>query len=376
MKIISTNTETYYKAKVEECKELETEIKRIRELNHGYQTRNIELSKQLAELETEKNTHEEALKKLLSSNLTSIPWLAGMMADYLTYDFEVLAKKLDWGANQQREKKVASIREIRAEASRRIEEAKTAIYQLEYLKTLFPAIEDVLQAEYSELEFMGDIPDYDPVRKYLEKDEWESLSTTKKNQLALDRYIESRKKSNWQIGRDYELSVAYEYKNKGYSVDTFGSYMGLEDMGRDIIASNINTTLIIQCKYWSHEKMIHEKHIFQLYGSMVSYGIENSQIGHEIKGVFVTNISLSPKAKEVASYLQITVIENRPMIDFPRIKCNIGRGEWGIEEKIYHLPMDEQYDSTKIDKPGEFFAFTVQEAEQMGFRRAYKHYAK
>ena len=36
--------------------------------------------------------------------------------------------------------------------------------------------------------------------------------------------------------------------------------------------------------------------------------------------------------------------------------------------------MDEQYDMIKIDKPGEFYAFTVKEAEDAGFRRAYKYF--
>ena len=32
-----------------------------------------------------------------------------------------------------------------------------------------------------------------------------------RDQLALDRYVKSINKSKWQIGRDYELSVAYEW---------------------------------------------------------------------------------------------------------------------------------------------------------------------
>ena len=69
--------------------------------------------------------HIENLNTLLSSNLTSIPWLAGMMADYLTYDIELEAKKLDWGNNIERAKKVASIRAIRADAAQKIESVMT-----------------------------------------------------------------------------------------------------------------------------------------------------------------------------------------------------------------------------------------------------------
>ena len=94
-----------------------------------------------------------------------------------------------------------------------------------------------------------------------------------------------------------------------------------------------------------------------------------------MKGVFVTNIELSSTAQKVAEYLGVFVVEHHTMSDFPRIKCNIGHSEEGAV-KIYHLPMDEQYDSAKIDKPGEFYAFTVKEAEKAGFRRAYKHIVK
>lgn len=324
-------------------------------------------------LSRERAQHEENLRQLLSSNLTSIPWLAGMIADFLTYDLEIEAKKLDWGRNVQREKKVASIRLLRADAERRIEEAKEAIYQLEYLRALFPGIDDVLSVDYRELQLDGQIPDHDPVMDYLTKDEWQRLSEIEKSQLALDRYVAFRKKSKWQIGRDYELSVAYEYRRKGYLVETYGSYMGLEDLGRDLIAKKSGITLIIQCKYWSQSKKIHEKHLYQLYGTTIGYCIEKNVPQAAVKPVFVTNIELSDTAQTVADYLGISYLENHEMTDFPRIKCNIGRDEYG-PTKIFHLPMDRQYDVTKIEKTGEFYAFTVEEAVRAGFRRAFKWY--
>ena len=69
--------------------------------------------------------------------------------------------------------------------------------------------------------------------------------------------------------------------------------------------------------------------------------------------------------------LNVLVYENHPMKEFPRIKCNIGRDEYG-QTRIYHLPMDAQYDNTMIKNAGEFYAYTVSEATQRGFRRAFK----
>lgn len=98
---------------------------------------------------------------------------------------------------------------------------------------------------------------------------------------------------------------------------------------------------------------------------MIEYSISNPE--KAAAGILVTNICLSEKAKEFAKALKIEYVENFDLGDFPRIKCNINNGE-----KIYHLPMDQQYDSTIIDCPGEMMVSTVKEAEMHGFRRAFR----
>ena len=117
--------------------------------------------------------------------------------------------------------------------------------------------------------------------------------------------------------------------------------------------------------------MVHEKHITQLYGTMMSYCLENKIDQSRVKGVLITNIQLSEMAKKMASLLGIKYMENYEMGSYPRIKCNIGHDEFG-KTKIYHLPFDQQYDVTKIKKRGEFYATTVEEAEAAGFRRTFK----
>ena len=300
--------------------------------------------------------------------------MARIMADYATYPYEQLAQRLDWGNDQKRLKKVEDIREIRREAKEQITTYMEAEYQLSYLRNLYPAIDDIIETDYNELSqnSLPNLKDRDPIRNFISLDEYKSLSNTEKNQLALDRYIESRKKSKWQIGRDYELYVGYLYKHSGYDVAFFGENMGINDLGRDLIVKKNQQTLVIQCKYWSQQKTIHEKHIAQLYGTTACYCMENNLDRSNVKGVFITNIKLSETAKQFADYLEIDVIENQETSDFPRIKCNIGHDEYG-ETKIYHLPFDQQYDKTIInEQKGECWATTVKEAETAGFRRAYK----
>jgi hypothetical protein len=114
--------------------------------------------------------------------------------------------------------------------------------------------------------------------------------------------------------------------------------------------------------------VIHEKHIFQLFGTMVATRIENPM--RIVTGTFTTTTSLSERARQFAQQLEIKVEENFPLSDYPRIKCNIARRGG---ERIYHLPFDQQYDSTLVEpERGECWVDTVAEAEARGFRRAYK----
>ena len=108
------------------------------------------------------------------------------------------------------------------------------------------------------------------------------------------------------------------------------------------------------------------RYIMQLYGTTIAYKEENRKLFLP-HGIFITNIDLSDTAKKFAKFLNISVIK-QPLGEYPLIKCNVNQGN-----KIYHLPFDQQYDRTQICKPGEFFAYTVKEAVNAGFRRAYRH---
>ena len=94
----------------------------------------------------------------------------------------------------------------------------------------------------------------------------------------------------------------------------------------------------------------------------------------KVKGILVTTTSLSKEAKDIANYLHIQFRENE-IFDksYPCIKCNINRIS---NEKIYHLPFDQQYDHIQIEiQKGERYLSTVQEAENLGYRRAKTYYA-
>jgi hypothetical protein len=85
--------------------------------------------------------------------------------------------------------------------------------------------------------------------------------------------------------------------------------------------------------------------------------------------VFYTSTELSDTAQKFVQALGIKVQDQVKLGPFSMIKCHISPS---TGEKIYHLPFDQIYDRTKLNKAGEFYALTVAEAEQRGFRRAWR----
>ncbi|MBO5967816.1 MAG: restriction endonuclease [Clostridia bacterium] len=333
-----------------------------------------ELDKKLKAADNYSKNAIARVEEYISKKSEMYPHLAAIRADMLTQHYERSAQILEI---KKRPALVEAkrIRELRRETMAVIAEKKVLEYQLEYIRTLFPNVDDIFDPAFEAADTMEleTVETTDRTRLYLSNQEFNSLSLSERNQLALDRYLQ-RNKTKWQIGRDYELYIGYLCESNGYKVQYTGTLQKLEDMGRDLIVSDPSHTYIIQCKNWAQEKEIHEKHIFQLFGSIVQYGIEHPKLS--LKAVFVTTTSLSEMAQKVANQLDIEVRYIK-MGEFPRIKCNLGKDTYGTPTKIYHLPFDQQYDRVIIDKSkGECYAFTVAEAEEKGFRRAWKHFEK
>lgn len=203
---------------------------------------------------------------------------------------------------------------------------------------------------------------------YLTKEEFDSLDRVAKFQLALDRYKE-RGRSAWEVGRDYERQIGHQYERSGWRVSYHGALQGVEDLGRDLICQKGSEVEIVQCKCWIEERPIRERHVFQLYGTAILQQIHPATQGIDVKPVLVTTGTLSDVAAKAAIALGVRV-QKIPRQDYPLIKCNISTTN---REKIYHLPFDQQYDRVAIgNQPGEGYVATILQAEQLGFRRAFK----
>jgi hypothetical protein len=340
-----------------------------------------------------KDIEQEKLKATMRSVATIVsqrkiqfPWLASAIADFHAFEAERDAKALE----TKKHPAIKAADEVR-EHSRKRRDAEYGFrllrYRTEYYEKLFPWITEYVGDDVPDtavdLSSSPAEPTDDPVKNWLNDAEYQKLSVVERNQLALDRWRTS-KKSSWQIGRDYERFIGYNYESLGYDVTFTGAIEGLQDMGRDVIARRNNELRVIQCKYWSQDKTIHEKHIFQLFGSALEYAFrlgtfegvgQLSLFGGPIKttgvkAVLYTSTKISDIVKEVAKKLDVECNENVRISEYPLVKCNIAIRDG---EKIYHLPFDQQYDRTKIlAARGEKYVYTIAEAEKAGFRRAWK----
>ncbi len=366
---------------------LKEDIQIITEINKSYISRynlsaekSKELNRKLDKIYAKNKKLEKLNKELKELNIGKI---SSIYSDFKLLEYDLSIENLET-KKRPAFTEALRIKDLKQKTKTYIEQYRQMFYKYEYLLNIFPELSYYVDDFQSlkELENTKNInnfkENYDNTKNYINKKEYENLSIDERNQLALDRYIKSHK-TNWQIGRDYELFCGIEYEKEGWNVQYFGMEKKFEDLGRDLIAERGNQIHIIQCKYWAKEKTIHEKHILQLYGTTIIKQKEEENKGmlglfrKEITPVFITNIKLSETAQNFADILKVKVIQKK-LEEFPRIKCNIGKDEFGIKTKIYHLPFDQQYDRTRIKKGEGFFAYTVKEAVNQGFRRAYKYY--
>ena len=252
--------------------------------------------------------------------------------------------------------------------------------QLKTYEEFFPIIEDFGDQILDDDSFLNkgtgqeDIEKVDPVLAFLLPKEFAKLPPVERNQRALDRY-RNKNHNRLEIGRFYERYIGYLYEKNGWKVRFSGILEGYEDLGRDLYCFKDGVVEIVQAKNWSKTKLIREKHIFQLYGSVMQYKLSKKEkIEQErlkIKPAFVTTTQLSETAQAVADDLKIRIDKIELDKNYPMIKGNINKV---TREKIYHLPIDQQYDKILIgDEEGEFYFSTTKEAEKEGFRRAWKY---
>ena len=350
----------------------------LQKKNDNLENLHKELKEERVFFEKLKEETFRSMDEIATEKSQGFPWLAKAFSDFYYLQNLKMAEYLE-NKSRPAPEEAKRVRQIAQERRIIEEKLRIALGAIEYYHNLFPFIEEFLgETEEDVLKYIltrnitapikdvGEIG-VDPVRIYLSAEEYQQLSTTEKNQRALNVYW-SRPKNKWQIGRDYERYVGYLHEAKGYSVYYQGILEGFDDLGRDLICKKEDETLIVQCKRWSQYKTIHENHVNQLFGTVVKYRMDNKN--EKVLALFYTTTKLSDRAKEFARYLDVNIFEDFQLQLYPCIKCNISSR---TGERIYHLPFDQQYDRTVItEERNECYVTTVAEAEELGFRRAFR----
>lgn len=369
-------------AKSDKEKEFDLKIKkfdlRTKEIEDIYRKKDNEIHRANKKLEDK----QKAIEVLYNEKSIGFPWLARAYADLESIFDGEIEKKL---RHKKRPAKKAAdqVKQIKKEKKELIQLNKINEYIIDYYESIVPRLkeykDELIDDKYIRVGTYNN-PDYnkDVLSDWLSEGEFDTLSDQEKNQLVLDRY-KKRKKSKLEIGLDYERYIGYLYEQKGYQVNYHGINKGLDDLGIDLICKKDNSVCLIQCKYWSQLKEIHENTVNQLFGTTYNYIYDNYKDiniskfyelidNGEVTPVIITSTKLSERAHRYVHSLGITSKANVKMDVYPLIKCHIGNSG----EKIYHLPFDQQYDKIVNSNNKLMYCRTIKEAESLGFRRAYR----
>lgn len=330
--------------------------------------------KRIDQMKAEVDAKEKKMMEIINSTYP-MNVLASCRADAVARVFDRSVKQLQTN-HPHAQKAIEEVKNMRALVRRNAKTYELMRYKYELILNTLPEAKDILEEDGNLVKGYYDSQkedDSDHVANWLSKSDYEKLSESERNQKALDRYKASFRKSNWQIGRDYELYCCYWLSTeKGLSF-VHNGILKMDDLGRDIIASAGMQDYVVQCKYWSKSKKVHENVVMQLYASTVEYTRtksmeQNQALMAKPIPVLITNIDLSETAKRIAEVLHVKYIKLQ-IGEYPMIKCNVGKDG----SKIYHLPFDQQYDKVKILNFKKDMAWTVKEAEEKGFRRAKRY---
>jgi hypothetical protein len=316
---------------------LDSEIEqRMRECELDISKRTNELENHVAaaerELKTRTNYINDLRQSLAKGYINGRKWLASYIAEADRALDDQIASRLKHKPHPAR-KASEEVAAARAERRAYKERVRFLEYQLKSYEEYFPILADyreVILDEAVSLSATTDntqaLEDADPVLWFMSKSEYEELTTGERNQRALDRYL-TRSLSDFQIGRFYERYVGYLHEQDGWEVEYHG-LKGFEDLGRDLVCRKGHEVLIIQTKCWSKQKVIHEKHIYQLLGTWQHYLMEASDrlFAPDVSAWFITTTTLSPVAKRAAEFLKINIKEGFQLDkSYPMIKCNINQ---------------------------------------------------
>ena len=202
----------------------------------------------------------------------------------------------------------------------------------------------------------------DPARRWIAKAEWDRLSEVERNQLALDRWLAPAEQTRGRRApQTYKKCVGYSARAgwMGCGVPRSRTRR-VEDLGRDVDRSQgwPHGGHAVQTVGTSDGPDPARRHVHQLVRRLVRGSMRRDLPGSIITGTFDDDVlalrtlqSLRPPSLGSRSRRK-----PRDSANFPRIKCNVGRG------RRAHLPPAVrsaiQLDCGRTTRRGERYALT------------------
>mgnify|MGYP006873055978 CR=1 FL=1 len=161
---------------------------------------------------------EEQFKKTISST-KPFNIVAKMYSDWCTSVFDKEKSYLQYKPRPAY-KAAEVVSNLKVETRDALKKFKEMQYKYLFLLDAFPELKRYVDDEEA-LKHLSDYKDYeefksdrDEVLDWITTDEYLKMSEDERNQLALDRYKKA-KKSDWQIGMQYEMYIGYLLRMKG-----------------------------------------------------------------------------------------------------------------------------------------------------------------
>ena len=177
----------------------------------------------MTKLSKEYTKKENVVKNILESRFP-FNYVSSLYTDAITAVFDRAASNLQFKPNPAYTA-AETVKSLKREVRRYIEEYRIMLYKYEYLLKQFPELEKYVD-DYEAIEATCGEVRIDEVKNDIRqgqrldiKEEYNSMEADERNQLALDRYINGNSKSKWEIGRDYELYIGYRFREEGWEVE-------------------------------------------------------------------------------------------------------------------------------------------------------------
>lgn len=155
----------------------------------------------------------------------SMSWLSEQYADFFDWSIQKVEMYLE--IYRKAYSSAQTVRNMRAKMKEEIKSLRIYKLRSTYYEKMFPFLADLIADDEAVLP-ANEYAEYDQAdaatdeaARWLSAEEYGKLSETERNQRALDRYGK-RRKTSWEIGRDYEAYIGHMYSQDGYHVEYFG----------------------------------------------------------------------------------------------------------------------------------------------------------